>query len=431
MCLTHAGATPEERVPYIGSLFSGTPVCTVFGRHAHSDPRAPPRQCVHFGWKDVLLPMMLDDQFPPDTLFLVFEEDWRLFSGFPYAVARTQLDTVTTSSLDREQVAAMMGEPSASLPEPLLQDVTGIPAPRSGAAVQNRFLKDIVAMANQAAKQKVGDVVWYSWMTRGKIHPLWPPRPTFGSTLLGVTKAGAQWISEHLRASGIAAETHFDVWLVRQLYDHAKLPADEQSIGASFIRPTVGAFDEHASGCQPNIGRRPAQWDCVQVQEGTRADDDARGIARNIIKWPQYMDSAKKEVAIAILPSCRMETWWLTYTRNEETQSLMRAAFFRPDGWYKLADHEQQRHFMFRNMKYIVPREVWAAHQRDKMQASRSRKRRRTEQVPEPESAPAPPQATERMRRNKRKNFMVSLLHRVWVKNPAAPLTCEAPNTST
>ena len=48
--------------------------------------------------------------------------------------------------------------------------------------------------------------------------------------------------------------------------------------------------------------------------------------------------------------------------------------------------------------------------------------------VYEAESGPAQPQATDRMRRNKRKNFMVSLLNRVWVKNPASHLICGAPN---
>ena len=68
-------------------------------------------------------------------------------------------------------------------------------------------------------------------------------------------------------------------------------------------------------------------------------------------------------------------------------------------------------------LKYVVPKSVYAEFQRQKEVSSRRTKRRRTEPDASEEAAAQEPVPTARMRRNRRKYNLASLLHRVWVKN--------------
>ena len=73
--LTHALASEEEAVPYMQG--HATKALVVAGRSAALEPAVPPRECVYYGWQDVLLPLVLSGLVPDDTLFLVCEGDFR------------------------------------------------------------------------------------------------------------------------------------------------------------------------------------------------------------------------------------------------------------------------------------------------------------------------------------------------------------------
>ena len=73
--LTHALASEEEAVPYMERHASKT--LKVAGRSAAIEPVAQRWESVFFGWQEALLPLMLSGLVPDDTLFLVFEEDFR------------------------------------------------------------------------------------------------------------------------------------------------------------------------------------------------------------------------------------------------------------------------------------------------------------------------------------------------------------------
>lgn len=73
--LTHALASEEEAVPYMERHASKT--LKVAGRSAAIEPVAQRNESVFFGWQEALLPLMLSGLVPDDTLFLVFEEDFR------------------------------------------------------------------------------------------------------------------------------------------------------------------------------------------------------------------------------------------------------------------------------------------------------------------------------------------------------------------
>ena len=64
---------------YLGRELDPAIPLILWGRTASEHPQVKKEFAVWYWWKDVGVPFMLQARFPPDTLFLVFEEDWRLF----------------------------------------------------------------------------------------------------------------------------------------------------------------------------------------------------------------------------------------------------------------------------------------------------------------------------------------------------------------
>jgi len=416
-CLTHRGATAREQVPYLGSFLEGVPVITVFGRHANSPPAVNPRKCVHFGWKDCMLPMMLDSQFSEDTVFLVFEEDWRMFAGFPEILEQLR-------SEDVEEVASAhadhSGNTSSQHQEEEVFNMKNVPMPAKGRAKPNRFLMDMVAAVNTARRYQVGDFVWLSWMCERKVTAQWPARPAYGSTLVSVSKAGARFLHQEMLSDKNTAETHIDVWMSKKMYHLASLHPSQQAIGASFARPTYGAFDAHASGCQPNIGVRQTQWHVQHVQQGTRPDDDAKGLTRKIVKWPRYNDTADKEQTFDVNLSCSATGWWISFTNEPSITKLMWPAHFKFGSWRptQLEDDFEP----WPGMKWVIPSDFWRAEVANQQEIKKKTAAAAQSSSSHAASGPKPPPATQRMKRNRRKLASSTALLRVWTKTLARSL---------
>ena len=271
---------------------------------------------------------MTDDRHAPDTFFLVAEADWRLYrdhcvadrdwmaevdifakemllgSGEPvdsypavspaapmeqgYKPPESDTDDRLLQAFGAGTGAEMLSGAAASssggpgLPRP---ERPGSPAPEEeapqgsekshsfygwvkpsrpeGEAYIARDLRDLIQIANQAHRYHgKGDVVWYSWSGKGKAKN----RPSYGSTLLGVSKAGAQKLKQCMEHDN--KPIHFDIWLKDKLYKKAH---DLQGV---YVYPAVGGFDEHLSGCDPTgagpDGRREALWDQKNQVGGVR-----------------------------------------------------------------------------------------------------------------------------------------------------------------
>ena len=103
-----------------------------------------------------------------------------------------------------------------------------------------RDLKDLIQIANRAHRYHYrGDVVWYSWSGKGKAKN----KPSYGSTLLGVSKEGAMKLKQAMEND--EKPMHFDIWLKEKLY---KKTYDFHGV---YVYPVVGGLDEHISGCDP------------------------------------------------------------------------------------------------------------------------------------------------------------------------------------
>ena len=106
LVLTHEGASPVEKLPYLGVMLAPTPVLEFYGRCATRKPPCHKNDAVFYWWKDqsknaltkivpetfwghlvrsmdsicpqdVGLPYMTDERHANDTLFLVAESDFR------------------------------------------------------------------------------------------------------------------------------------------------------------------------------------------------------------------------------------------------------------------------------------------------------------------------------------------------------------------
>lgn len=170
-------------------------------------------------------------------------------------------------------------------------------------------------------------------MCEREVTEVWPARPVYGSAMIASSKAGARYSHAQMVADKNDVETRVDVWVARKKYQVAQMPATQQPIGASFVRPTYGAFDAHESGCQPNVGVRETQWHVQRVQQGTRPEEDPKRQDRFIVKWPKYGDVGKKEVKYDIDLSCKTKGWWVSYAEGPSITKLLRAACSKLRTW--------------------------------------------------------------------------------------------------
>ena len=262
---------------------------------------------------------MTDDRHAPDTFFLVAEADWRLYREHCVAdrdwmaevdnFARTFL--LHGGAVDNWPKAApsapvqpVHGGAAASSSEgagPPRPPRPGSPAPEadspSGADTQKpsfygwtkssrpeakeayvtRDLRDLIQIANRAHRyHNRGDVVWYSWSGQGKSKN----RPSYGSTLIGVSKEGAQKLMACMEND--TRPMHFDLWIKDKLYEKA------HDLNGVYVYPAVGGFDEHLSGCDPTGagpgGVRESLWDQKNQVGGVRITTKIHGHTERVIR---------------------------------------------------------------------------------------------------------------------------------------------------
>ena len=272
---------------------------------------------------------MTDERHAPDTFFLVSEADWRLYREHcvadrdwmaevdnfgrewllghkgvdprqkvspaapvepkyqpPDDIEESLLQAVEaggSGQLGRGAAASSSGGPLVPRPErpgsPAPQEEEELPQgpekshsfygwvkpsrPEGREAYITRDLRDLIQIANLAHRyHNKGDVVWYSWSGKGKAKN----KPSYGSTLLGISRAGAQKLKQAMEHDH--NPMHFDLWLKERLY------AKTHDLQGVYVYPAVGGFDEHLSGCDPSGagpgGVRESLWDQKHQVGGVR-----------------------------------------------------------------------------------------------------------------------------------------------------------------
>ena len=288
--------------------------------------------------QDVGLPYMLDPRHPEDSLFFVAESDYRFYPGDCISNWYEILEDEDEPWLDERLTEVVpptlaLEAPSPSpvrdddpSPSPDEQELPKVPQKRKflgWSAAQrpeskaselevSQELRDMVQICNRAAKIGRGHVVWFGWCPQGKQKSI----PAFASHLLAMSKYGAKTMLESMEA-GRLKMGHWDrvlrAWLVEENFQNPKV------MGASFVWPSVGFYQTHASGCEPSIGDRVAEWDQSFIQPGVRPFKDSHR-KRWLACWPdnkkggaewleQITFDARKNIWITQPPPDR---WWST-----------------------------------------------------------------------------------------------------------------------
>ena len=263
-------------------------------------------------FEDVLLPYMCDPRHADDTLFLVAEEDFRLYeadqpsqAALLWAQAEAgplsqspgkgassssrpsndePAETIYKESLRvdwqernvkafwaQRQRAGVSPSPSDPPPQPWF-DKTTKPT-KEDFEHPSPHLVDFVRLCTAAHRLERGHIVWLTWDgdTGKKVKVM----PSHGSMLLAVSWMGANWIKDNWNQIW---RSHFDLslkWVCEQM---------SEDMEASFVNPACGHYVSHGSGIL--LEERKAVWQEWWVQEGVRKPPgSARGVHRQILGW--------------------------------------------------------------------------------------------------------------------------------------------------
>ena len=245
------------------------------------------------------MPLISDQRFAPDTLFLVAEEDWRLWKAdckqgeklAPEDLPEDRQEELSAPSGSQDaypavrsfsDVTASSSQPTKGKGKATLKS-WGRPTKAKPAEVQqtSQELLDILHMCNVAHRAGKGDVVWLSYNTRA--NQRWCP--SYGSTLLAVSARGGRILHDNWQ-EWFKEPMHWDIALKEVLMELSA----QSILPASYVFPSVGGFDEHISAFMNSkkCVVRECNWDCNAIQEGTRElDGDGRAFSR-VAPWQKY-----------------------------------------------------------------------------------------------------------------------------------------------
>ena len=161
-------------------------------------------------------------------------------------------------------------------------------------------LQDIVAYCTAASRLGRGNLVWLAlnpYDTKCNMG-----KCCSGTTFMAMTKHNAEHI---LRLLQHVKPMHFDVWLLQQL----RAGEDEPSnLGACYTWPSIGCWQEHASGCEVSLGVRPGKWGHYSIQSGTRKlrNDDYHRVLRGF-------GNNMNPISEVVLPLMHDKLTWKTW----------------------------------------------------------------------------------------------------------------------
>ena len=239
--------------------------------------------------QDIGFPYMLDPHHCQDTLFLVFESDFRFYERddlptekwLPLAVAarheHSMREQVAMKESEDEGEASMEVDAVGGARRPP-QTWASHPGEFAGALqsscpndkeyiVQDEIV-DLVQLCNVAAREDGGDIVWLGWngadpsKKARRAHSI-----KCGANLIAYTPNGAR---KCLRAIKIASPTHYDMWLLCDNLN-VRATARGQAKSCYVIQPVGGmAAHERPHEQRGGFATRPSSWGEKWCQESTR-----------------------------------------------------------------------------------------------------------------------------------------------------------------
>ena len=279
---------------------------------------------------------------PADTLYLVFEEDFRWW--------RPSEDPDSADEYDRKTKPPWktLKEKTVSLPPPAKGGKDGKGAGKKGGKGKTRRAEsewhegiergfaspyegldwglkpevaDAIRIANFAHRHGVGHLMNMCWVAQG--HP-WTP--TNGTMFMMVSKTGAGHLSSAMQS---LPPGHIDlVWKQWLCSD----PNVQDWVGFSFLSPPMGNYTQHISDCDPRLygegtAGRPADWDKPFCCPGTRTEEDAQGREKWLCQFSTTKSKKGKGVTWKVkLPFSEVlhgsrEFWWKSFQEGWTPQA--------------------------------------------------------------------------------------------------------------
>jgi len=262
-----------------------------------------------------LVPFANDVRFPDDTLFLVFEDDYR------FERPTEEFENEEDREASRRVLPAFgPGEvPVPPVPEPeqrrkigpTLENARRMPAQVWREGGVSEYLQDLVRTAILAHRVKRGNFVWCGWVPAapGSNKKTGRSALAFGSHCILVSKEGFKHLQhdfgpgnhEALRTPG-----HIDLCLKRWCVE-AHLRAR-----CCYVVPAVGNYTRHISGCSHEYLSvpRPNGWDDPWTRQGTRKSHDLQKRDVYLCCWTkkgmtEWLNEIKPEEDHVVWRTCR------------------------------------------------------------------------------------------------------------------------------
>ena len=299
-----------------------------------------------------MLPFCADPRHPEDTLFFVFEEDWRLnpwdckgTEGLveddmpPWrGVELTAPPSLAAIPKTREQDAKrkkvhgywrpvdlkkrqeIESEPTAGCANYTPEEMGWYSKMRKPASVEwetvSTELVDMVKLFNASAKAGARDLLWMSWNASTKTRK---EVPAYGSHLIALTARCARVL--HANFDDWIEQGHFSISLKKALESHDVCRAE---LTAGFLFPALGHYEEHESGTISGV--RESSWNARWVQGGTRPDPtELANYPKDWIPW-QIRDFCPSGVAphlggrpVLLEDEDEDLTWWTAAVTVDES----------------------------------------------------------------------------------------------------------------
>ena len=195
---------------------------------------------------------MVNNMWERDTLFLIFEEDFRFEpSDIEPAVSFEPTGLVELVGDQSTFLAAADAEiPGKKQAKPVMPgkgrwyEMPTKVTDHSAFVTSQTVLHDIVKYVTLAHRECVGDMTWMCWQPgQAGSAPKRKGSPSSGSMFLTVSVPGAE-ILEGAMASGLIPKGHFDCKLLNWVRD-----LDATALRCCYMLPPMGNFATHESGC--------------------------------------------------------------------------------------------------------------------------------------------------------------------------------------
>ena len=203
--------------------------------------------------KDHALPLMVNNMWEKDTLFLLFEEDFRFDplgsevqvnhfqSGLVKVVDDPSTFVAPADAGNLAEVSLVPGIPGAGR----WYDLPTFETDRTAFVSADTKIHDIMKYATHAHRAKVGDVVWMCWQPGEAGSNLKrQTSPSSGSKFIMMTVNGARQVKGAMDC-GLLPMGHFDHKLLTWMQN---LCSDE--LRSSYLLPPMGNYGEHVLGSE-------------------------------------------------------------------------------------------------------------------------------------------------------------------------------------